>query len=600
MVPRFQAHRVPVAGLARREELGRAGAAHEGARRAEDDRAGVGQGADHATGTTSSTIARRTCTRSASTAASRRRSRSAPASRWRSPSPTRTPTTSRPTALEIAFASDTDRSGVEPNFDIYVLPVDRSAAPRNITADNPADDNAPQYSPDGRLLAFQRQVIQDFYADRARLMLFDRRGGKVRSLTEDWDRSADGLVWSPDSDALFGSIDDARHAAHLSLRRVRRRAARGHARAQLQLARDRRQRAGDRRPAPELHRAADAGQHHSAHRRRDQALRLQRRGARRISRRAASRASPTRARTATTCRCGSCIRRTSRPTQVAAVPAAARRPAQRRDRRLSVALERAGVRELGLRHGLAQLPRLERLRPGLDRLDHEGLGRPALPGHHQGGRVVQRAAVDRRDRMAAGGGSYGGYLASTDSRPAASVQDAGRARRGVQQLHAVRERRRRDEEALRRILGRPGALQSQLAAPERGEFQDADAGDSRPARPARAGQSRHRAVQHAAEPRRAEQARVLPGRESLGAEAAELAVLVRDQAQVARAVRHARTASPPRVAGGPTSEHDLTTMQVRGRRNEPTRTDEDGHRRCGRAAVARERRSQRDASRSRC
>ena len=44
---------------------------------------------------------------------------------------------------------------------------------------------------------------------------------------------------------------------------------------------------------------------------------------------------------------------------------------------------------------------------------------------------------------------------------------------------------------------------------DRGELQDADAGDSRPARPARAGESRHRAVQHAAEPRRAEQARVL-------------------------------------------------------------------------------------------
>ncbi len=67
-----------------------------------------------------------------------------------------------PDGLEIAFASDTDRSGIEPNFDIYVLPVDRSTAPRNITTDNPASDNAPKYSPDGRLLSFQRQVIRDF------------------------------------------------------------------------------------------------------------------------------------------------------------------------------------------------------------------------------------------------------------------------------------------------------------------------------------------------------------------------------------------------------------------------------------------------------
>ena len=114
-----------------------------------------------------------------------------------------------PDGLEIAFAADTDRSGVRPNFDIYVSPVDRSAAPRNITTDNKANDGGPKYSPDGRLLAFQRQLIPDFYADRTRLMLFDRRGGKIRNLTEDWDRSVDGLVWSPDSDSLFGSIDDA-------------------------------------------------------------------------------------------------------------------------------------------------------------------------------------------------------------------------------------------------------------------------------------------------------------------------------------------------------------------------------------------------------
>ncbi len=42
--------------------------------------------------------------------------------------------------------------------------------------------------------------------------------------------------------------------------------------------------------------------------------------------------------------------------------AAARRPAQRHHRRGAVALERGGVRELGLRGDLAQLPRLERLR----------------------------------------------------------------------------------------------------------------------------------------------------------------------------------------------------------------------------------------------
>jgi dipeptidyl aminopeptidase/acylaminoacyl peptidase len=113
-----------------------------------------------------------------------------------------------PDGAEIAFAADTDRSGVDPNFDIHVLPID-GGTPRNLSADNPANDTAPSYSPDGRLLAWSRQTIKGFYADRARLMLFDRRAEKSRNLTEEWDRSVDGLVWSPDSDALFGSIDDS-------------------------------------------------------------------------------------------------------------------------------------------------------------------------------------------------------------------------------------------------------------------------------------------------------------------------------------------------------------------------------------------------------
>jgi dipeptidyl aminopeptidase/acylaminoacyl peptidase len=116
-----------------------------------------------------------------------------------------------PDGTEVAFAVNVDRTGVEPNFDIFTLPVEGGSPQNlvNLTRDNPADDTAPIYSPDGRSLAFRRQLIRDFYADRARLMLYDRRSGKLRNLTENWDRSADGLVWSPDSSSLFGSIDDA-------------------------------------------------------------------------------------------------------------------------------------------------------------------------------------------------------------------------------------------------------------------------------------------------------------------------------------------------------------------------------------------------------
>lgn len=113
-----------------------------------------------------------------------------------------------PDGAEIAFAADIDTTGVAPNFDIFVMPIE-GGAPRNLTADNAANDLAPLYSPDGRMLAFRRQKLKDFYADRARLMIYERRGEAVRGITEDWDRSADGIVWAPDSRSLFGAIDDA-------------------------------------------------------------------------------------------------------------------------------------------------------------------------------------------------------------------------------------------------------------------------------------------------------------------------------------------------------------------------------------------------------
>ncbi len=112
-----------------------------------------------------------------------------------------------PDGTELAFTADIDETGIDPNFDVFVMPID-GGEPTNLTTDNAADDVSPLYSPDGRLLAFRRQLIKGFYADRARLMLFDRRTRSTRGLTDEWDRSADGLVWSPDSDALFGSIDD--------------------------------------------------------------------------------------------------------------------------------------------------------------------------------------------------------------------------------------------------------------------------------------------------------------------------------------------------------------------------------------------------------
>jgi dipeptidyl aminopeptidase/acylaminoacyl peptidase len=114
-----------------------------------------------------------------------------------------------PDGLEVAFAAETDKSGIDSNFDLILLPTCGCKPPRDITAASPADDGNPRYSPDGRRLAFTQQRIKRFYADRQRLMMFDRSAGTTVGLSEDFDRTVDGLVWERDSRSLLGSIDDA-------------------------------------------------------------------------------------------------------------------------------------------------------------------------------------------------------------------------------------------------------------------------------------------------------------------------------------------------------------------------------------------------------
>ena len=115
-----------------------------------------------------------------------------------------------PDGSEIAFAADSDKTGIDSNFDVYVVAAEGGTA-RNLTSDNPAADGSPAYSPDGRFLAFGRQVVKGFYADRTRLVLHDRAARANRVLTEAWDRSVGSLSWAPDSKALLGAIDDAGH-----------------------------------------------------------------------------------------------------------------------------------------------------------------------------------------------------------------------------------------------------------------------------------------------------------------------------------------------------------------------------------------------------
>ena len=118
-----------------------------------------------------------------------------------------------PDGKEICYTLNPDPMvAVSTNNDIWIVPVD-GGEPENITADNPANDNSPRYSPNGRYIAWRSMTRAGFEADRYRLTLYDRRSGTISTLTEKLDYSIGNFDWAPDSrDIYFCAQDKGRYS----------------------------------------------------------------------------------------------------------------------------------------------------------------------------------------------------------------------------------------------------------------------------------------------------------------------------------------------------------------------------------------------------
>ncbi len=108
----------------------------------------------------------------------------------------------------VAFSANGSSNRVDPNIDIFIARIGSDKAD-NLTNANPAADFNPSFSPDGKTLAFSSQRIPGFYADTARLQLYDMAAKKQRELTTNWDRSVNSFVWAADGKGFYASIDDA-------------------------------------------------------------------------------------------------------------------------------------------------------------------------------------------------------------------------------------------------------------------------------------------------------------------------------------------------------------------------------------------------------
>ncbi|MEZ5403622.1 MAG: S9 family peptidase [Bryobacteraceae bacterium] len=109
---------------------------------------------------------------------------------------------------EVCFVMNADpNAATSTNSDLWVAPLNEAGEPRQITL-NTGADNAPVYSPDGRYLAYRSQLRSGFESDRWQLMLTDRATGRQTSLTENVDRSVSTISFSPDSRRIFFTMED--------------------------------------------------------------------------------------------------------------------------------------------------------------------------------------------------------------------------------------------------------------------------------------------------------------------------------------------------------------------------------------------------------
>ena len=107
-----------------------------------------------------------------------------------------------PDSKEICFTAVTDKmEAISTNADLFVVQVAGGESKRITT--NQGFDGNPVYSPDGKYIAYHAQMTAGYEADRWQVMLYNREAGQSESISADFDRSANDLAWSPDSKTIY-------------------------------------------------------------------------------------------------------------------------------------------------------------------------------------------------------------------------------------------------------------------------------------------------------------------------------------------------------------------------------------------------------------
>src|SRR5437870_6875239 len=101
-----------------------------------------------------------------------------------------------PDGQELAYTSNIDEvEAPSTNNEIFIVPISGPASAGKKISTSPGADTTPLYSPDGKYIAWRSQARAGFEADKWSLMLYERESGRLSNLTPPFDRSIGSFAW---------------------------------------------------------------------------------------------------------------------------------------------------------------------------------------------------------------------------------------------------------------------------------------------------------------------------------------------------------------------------------------------------------------------
>ncbi len=94
------------------------------------------------------------------------------------------------------------------NVDIHLVPTDGSGGMKNVTAENKGDDDSPTWAPDGKSLVYVHSKISYGNGESPKLWRHDLASGRNTPVTENLDYAVGNVEFSSDGKTIWTALED--------------------------------------------------------------------------------------------------------------------------------------------------------------------------------------------------------------------------------------------------------------------------------------------------------------------------------------------------------------------------------------------------------